>query len=83
MAKTEVSQFTPQVNAYTVREAARELGVTATAVYQWLRDGVLEEMHLAAGHLRLVSTRSVLALKAKRLANPPKVGRPKAEVAGD
>ncbi len=56
----------PTVPAYNVTDAARVLGVSTPTVYQWIADGLLEEMRLASGRTRLVSQESVMRLKAER-----------------
>jgi excisionase family DNA binding protein len=59
---------TSEIQAYMVAEAAKELGVTPPMVYRWIKDGLLDEMTLAAGRITLVSVKSVQRLKAKREA---------------
>ena len=54
------------IPAYTVAEAQRELGASLASVYSWLNTGVLDEIGVVFGNVRLVSVKSVEALKAKR-----------------
>jgi len=61
MAKQKANK--PQL--MTVAEAARELHVTVTHVYRWLDEGKLDEYEVL-GHIRLVLSDSVAALKKGR-----------------
>jgi len=55
-----------KLSVYTASEAARELGVSPTAVYNWLADGTLTELTTLKGRARLVEADSVAALKRER-----------------
>ena len=53
-------------DAYTIKQAAADLGVAPTTIYQWIREGKLRGRTTACGNGRWVSKRSVDALVAKR-----------------
>jgi len=60
------------VQAYTVKSAADELGVSTTQVYGWLKDGTLKRVvplgtaPTGRGASMLIEAKSVLDLKAAR-----------------
>jgi len=58
----------PKILAYTVAEAARELGVTPATIYAWLDQGALHLAEIAAGRIKLVEAKSLQALKSQRSA---------------
>jgi len=55
-----------KITAYTASEAARELGVSPTQVYRWLKDGTLDGLTTLKGRIKLVDAGSVLDLKRER-----------------
>ena len=64
--------MTQTVQAYTVKSAADELGVSTTLVYGWLKDGTLKRVlplgngPVGRGTPTLIEADSVLDLKAAR-----------------
>jgi excisionase family DNA binding protein len=55
-----------QVQAYTVAEVAKVFGVTPPTIAKWIQSGLLDEMRLTAGRIRLVSAASVERLKREK-----------------
>ena len=55
-----------RVQAYTVAEAAKELGVTPTTIYGWLKTGDLADCEMVQGRIQLVTAASVEAMKRAR-----------------
>ena len=63
--------MTKKMACYTVAEAARELAVTTSTIYTWLREGKLQRTQTIGGstgkgHIVLVDAESVLGLRQQR-----------------
>jgi len=56
------------VQAYTVAEAAKELGVTPTTIKRWLANKRLSSSGMVAGRIQLVTAKSVEAMKKSQRA---------------
>ena len=64
----ELAEVKVEVAAYTVAEAARELGASLTTVYRWLKEGRLQIMTTLGGSAILVTAESVARYKREREA---------------